>query len=197
MVPTQKNGFPFRRTELFSVQEANHVMLKNAFSTFITFVVWLIVEIFCRSPWWCCSIIFRSSVLVSTVYSSDSNVNDKERSGEPKKIEYNELQELSDEKSAQYTLTGLSNGLLIDEPTVSGRLHAIRRIGNGGNGYHTDRLKMAFRIVIPSRFHCLSDKKGKSFLWHLFTGDEKWIIPSAKSLELQYRNSTGEPSTSA
>lgn len=53
--------------------------------------------------------------------SGDFDIEDKERSGQPKKFEDEELTTLLDEDSCQ-TLRGLTTSLEVDESTVSRRL---------------------------------------------------------------------------
>lgn len=63
--------------------------------------------------------------------SGDYDVNDKQRSGQPKKFEDTELQALLDENSAQ-TLQELSAALNVTPMAVSKRLHAMGKIQKEG-----------------------------------------------------------------
>ena len=62
---------------------------------------------------------------------SDIDVQDKKRSGQPKKFDDEELQELLNENPAQ-TLKELSVALGVDKSTISRRLHALRKIQKEG-----------------------------------------------------------------
>lgn len=63
--------------------------------------------------------------------SGDFNVKDKERSGQPKKFEDEELQALLDENSAQ-SLKELSEALNVGQTTVYDRLHAMGKVPKDG-----------------------------------------------------------------
>lgn len=59
------------------------------------------------------------------------NLNDKERTGQPKKFEDFELQALLEENSAQ-TLKQLAESLNVGKSTISDRLHAMGKIHKEG-----------------------------------------------------------------
>ena len=59
--------------------------------------------------------------------NNDFNLQDKERSGAPKKIEDNEFEEILDEDGSQ-TLAELGKRLQVDESTVSKRLKVLEMI---------------------------------------------------------------------
>ena len=61
----------------------------------------------------------------------DIDVQDKKRSGQPKKFDDEELQELLNENPAQ-TLKELSVALGVDKSTISRRLHALGKIQKEG-----------------------------------------------------------------
>ena len=64
--------------------------------------------------------------------SGDFDIEDKERSGQPKKFEDEELTAVLDENSCQ-TLRELTTSLEVDESTVSKRLKAMGMIQKQGN----------------------------------------------------------------
>ncbi|KAG5312025.1 SETMR methyltransferase, partial [Pseudoatta argentina] len=84
--------------------------------------------------------------------NNDFELEDKERSGAPKKFQDKELEQLLDEDPSQ-TLSELGKILQVDESTVSKRLKGLGMIQKQG--------------------HWVPERKG--FLHRIVTGDEKWI----------------------
>lgn len=106
--------------------------------------------------------------------SGDFDVDDKERPGQPKKFEDDELEALLDKDSCQ-TQAELAESLEVDLATISRRLKALEMIQKQGN-WVPHELKPR---DVERRF-CMSEillerHKKKSFLHRIVTGDEKWI----------------------
>lgn len=107
--------------------------------------------------------------------SGDFDVKDKDRSGQPKKFEDEELQALLDEDSAQ-TQEQLAESLGVTRQAVSLRLHALGKIQKEGKWVPyelTERNKQQRKTtceILLERF------QRKSFLHRIVTGDEKWIF---------------------
>lgn len=106
--------------------------------------------------------------------SGDFTVEDKERPGQPKKFEDEELETLLDEDSCQ-TQEELAISLGVSQPAISKRLKALGFIQKVGN-WVPHELKPR---DVERRF-CMSEMlleryKKKSFLHRIVTGDEKWI----------------------
>lgn len=106
--------------------------------------------------------------------SGNFDVNDKERPGQPKKFEDNDLQALLDENSAQ-TLKELADELDVTEMAVSKRLHAMGKIQKEGKWIPHELSPTAMSNRLSIAVSLLSKQKKKSFLWRIVTGDEKWI----------------------
>lgn len=106
--------------------------------------------------------------------SGDCDVEDKERSGRPKKFEDTELQALLDEDAAQ-TLKQLSHALGVSISTVSDRLHAMGKIQKYGKWVPYELSPEAISNRLNISISLLERYKKKSFLWRIVTGDEKWI----------------------
>ena len=106
--------------------------------------------------------------------NGDYDVNDKERSGAPKKFEDKELETLLDEDPRQ-TLKELSQSLNVDESTVSKRLKVIGMIHQ--QDYWLPRVlkdrDIERRLVMCELL--LQRQNRKSFLHRIVTGGEKWI----------------------
>ncbi|KAG5319461.1 MOS1T transposase, partial [Pseudoatta argentina] len=92
--------------------------------------------------------------------NNDFELEDKERSGAPKKFEDKELEQLLDEDPSQ-TLSELGKILQADESTVSKRLKGLGMIQKQGHWVPYELL--------------LHRQKRKGFLHRIVTGDEKWI----------------------
>ena len=106
--------------------------------------------------------------------SGDFDVEDKERPGQPKKFEDEELEALLDEDPCQ-TQEELALSLGVTQATISRRLKAAGYIQKQGN-WVPHELKPR---DVERRF-CMSEMllqrhKKKSFLHRIVTGDEKWI----------------------
>ena len=70
--------------------------------------------------------------LVSTFKNNDIKLEDKERSGAPKKFEDKELEEILDEDRSE-TLAKLEKTLQVDESTVSKRFKVLGMIQKQGH----------------------------------------------------------------
>lgn len=106
--------------------------------------------------------------------SGDFELEDKERPGQPKKFEDEELKSLLDEDPCQ-TLQDLAELLRVDFSTVSKRLKAMGMIQKQGNWVPYE---LKPRDVERRFFTCeqlLERQKRKGFLHQIVTGDEKWI----------------------
>lgn len=128
--------------------------------------------------------------------SGDFDVEDKERSGRPKKFEDDELEALLDEDPCQ-TLEELASSLNVTQSAVSIRLKAMGMIQKQGN-WLPHELKP--RDVERRFFTCellLERQKRKGFLHRIVTGDEKWIhYDNPKSKKYRARRGESRPSTS-
>lgn len=106
--------------------------------------------------------------------NNDFDLEDKERSGAPKKFEDEKLEELLDQDRRQ-TLAELGKTLQVDESTVSKRLKALGMIQKQG---HWVPYELKPRDVERRFLTCellLQRQKRKGFLHRIVTGDEKWI----------------------
>lgn len=106
--------------------------------------------------------------------SGDFDLEDKERPGQPKKFEDEELETLLDQDSCQ-TQEQLAESLNVTQQTISYRLKALGFIQKFG---HWVPYELRPRDV--ERRFCMSEMllerfKKKSFLHRIVTGDEKWI----------------------
>ncbi|KAG5319593.1 MOS1T transposase, partial [Pseudoatta argentina] len=99
--------------------------------------------------------------------NNDFELEDKERSGAPKKFQDKELEQLLDEDSSQ-TLSELGKMLQVDESTVSKRLKGLGMIQKQGHWVPYE--------LKPRTTASTAEKKRFSFLHRIVTGDEKWII---------------------
>jgi len=106
--------------------------------------------------------------------SGDFDTEDKERPGQPKKFEDEELEALLDEDPCQ-TLQELSESLGVDLSTVGKRLKAMGMIQKQGNWvpYQLKPRDVERRFCMCEQL--LQRHKRKSFLHRIITGDEKWI----------------------
>ena len=106
--------------------------------------------------------------------NNDFNLEDKERSGAPKKFEHKELEEILDEDRFQ-TLAELGKTLQVDESTVSKHLKvfASEMIQKQGHRVPYELKPRDFeRRFIPCEL-LLQRQKRKGFLHRIVTGDEK------------------------
>lgn len=107
--------------------------------------------------------------------SGDFDVNDKERPGQPKRFENDELQSLLDQNSAQ-TEKELAEALGVGQATVSRRLHAMGKILKAGKWLPHELTECAIANRYNIAVCLLARQRRKSFLWRIVTGDEKWIF---------------------
>jgi len=126
--------------------------------------------------------------------NGDFSVEDKERSGQPKKFEDEELETLLDQDSCQ-TQGELAKTLKVTQQAISKRLKVAGYIQKQGN-YVPYELKPR---DIERRF-CMSEMlleryKKKSFLHRIITGDEKWIHYDNPKRKKSYVK-PGQPGTS-
>jgi histone-lysine N-methyltransferase SETMAR len=126
--------------------------------------------------------------------NNDFDLKDKQRPGQPKKFQDEELEALLDEDSCQ-TLEELAGALNVDESTVSKRLKAMGMIQKEGNWlpHELTERDIAKRLTICELL--LDRQRRKSFLHRIITGDEKWVYyenPKRKKSWVK----PGEPSTS-
>ena len=106
--------------------------------------------------------------------SGNFKLEDKERPGQPKKFEDEELESLLDEDPCQ-TLQDLVESLGVNFSTVSKRLKVMGMIQKQGNWVPYE---LKPRDVERRFFTCeqlLERQKRKGFLDRIVTGDEKWI----------------------
>lgn len=106
--------------------------------------------------------------------SGDFDTDDKERSGQPKKFEDEELEALLDEDPCQ-TLQELSKSLGVDLSTVGRRLKAMGMISKQGNWVPYDLKPRDLERRLMTCEQLLARQKRKGFLHRIVTGDEKWI----------------------
>jgi len=106
--------------------------------------------------------------MVSAIKSGDYDVNDKQRSGQPKKFEDTELQALLNENSAQ-TLQELSAVLNVTLMAVSKRLHAMGKIQKKGQWVPHELTENAIANRLNISISLLARQKKKSFLWRIVT----------------------------
>ncbi|KAG5321222.1 MOS1T transposase, partial [Pseudoatta argentina] len=98
--------------------------------------------------------------------NNDFQLEDKERSGAPKKFQDKELEQLLDEDPSQ-TLSELGKILQVDESTVSKRLKGLGMIQKQGHWVPYE---------LKPRTTASTAEKKRFFASHrIVTGDEKWI----------------------
>ena len=106
--------------------------------------------------------------------SGDFGLEDEERSGQPKKFEYEELEGLLDEDCCQ-TQEELAESLEVTQAAISKRLKAAGYIQKQGNWVPHElkprdvERRFCMSEILPERH------KKKSFLHRIVTGDEEWI----------------------
>ena len=122
--------------------------------------------------------------------SGDFDVEDKERPGQPKKFEDEELQALLDENSCQ-TQQELALELGVAQSTISERLHAMGKIGKWVP-HQLDENQLNARITACTKH--LAEHKKHSFLSRIVTGDEKWVYYDNPKRKADYVD-PGQPST--
>lgn len=106
--------------------------------------------------------------------NGDFEVRDKERSGQPKKFQDDELATLLDEDPTQ-TLGKLATTLNVDRSTVGKRLHTMGFIQKQGVWVPHELTERAIATRLTMCDLLLQRQKRKSFLHRIVTGDEKWI----------------------
>nr|KAF6369023.1 hypothetical protein mMyoMyo1_010429 [Myotis myotis] len=102
------------------------------------------------------------------------DVKDKERPGQPKKFENQQLQALLDEDGCQ-TQKQLAERLNVAQQTISDHLQAMGKILKEGKWvpHQQNERQMENRKVISKML--LQQHERKSFLHQIVTGNEKWI----------------------
>lgn len=126
--------------------------------------------------------------------AGDFDLDDKERPGQPKKFQDNELEALLNEDASQ-TLHELSTSLGVDLSTVGKRLKNLGIIQKEG---HWVPHELKPRDIERRLFTCellLQRQKRKGFLHRIVTGDEKWIHYDNPKRRKSWVK-PGEPSTS-
>lgn len=127
--------------------------------------------------------------------SGNFEIKDKERPGQPKKFEDEELKEVLDEDPCQ-TLKSIAETLNVDESTVSKRLKLMGIIQKQGRiwlPYELNPRNIERRFTVCEML--LQRHRRKSFLHRIVTGTEKWLRcdnPKRKKLS----HSLSSPSTS-
>lgn len=106
--------------------------------------------------------------------SGDFGIFDKERPGQPKKFEDEELAVLLNEDATQ-TLKALANALHVDKSTVSKRLQALGMIQKVGKWLPSELTERSVGVRLTICDLLLQRNQRKSFLHRVITGDEKWI----------------------
>lgn len=126
--------------------------------------------------------------------SGDFSVEDKERSGQPKKFEDEELETLLDQDSCQ-TQEELAKTLEVTQQAISKRLKAAGYIQKQGNWipYELKPRDIGRRFCMSEML--LERYKKKSFLHRIITGDEKWIHYDNPKRKKSYVK-PGQPGTS-
>mgnify|MGYP003334104996 CR=1 FL=1 len=106
--------------------------------------------------------------------SGDFDTSDKERPGQPKIFEDEELKSLLDQDACQ-TQDELAKSLNVDRTTISKRLKALGMIQKQGNWvpYELKARDVERRFFVCEQL--LQRQKRKGFLHRIVTGDEKWI----------------------
>ena len=124
----------------------------------------------------------------------DFDLKDKERPGQPKKVQDAELQALLDEDDTQ-TQTQMAERLNVVQQTISGRLHAMGKIQKAGKWvpHHLSDRQMEKRKTVCEVL--LSRLERKSFLHRIVTRDEKWIFFENPKRKKSWVD-PGQPSTS-
>ena len=107
--------------------------------------------------------------------SGDCDVHDKQRTGQSKKFEDEQLQALLEENPAQ-TLKELSQQLKVDKSTIFRRLQAMGKIQKEGKWQPHELTENAIANRLNISISLLAKHNKKSFLWRIVTGDEKWIF---------------------
>ena len=124
----------------------------------------------------------------------DYDIEDKERSGQPKKFEDEELEALLHEDSCQ-TQDELARSLGVTQQAISNRIKALGFIQKQGNWvpYELKLRDVERRFCMCEQL--LQRQKRKGFLHRIVTGDEKWIHYDNPKRKKSYVK-PGQPSTS-
>jgi len=126
----------------------------------------------------------------------DFSVEDKPRSGQPKKFENKELEALLEEDQSQ-TQEELAESLRVIQQAVSIRLRAMGMIQKQGNWVPYE---LKSRDIERRFFACeqlIQRQQRKGFLHRIMTGDEKWIFyDSPKKKKYYAKPGQSLPSTS-
>ncbi|EGI64861.1 Mariner Mos1 transposase, partial [Acromyrmex echinatior] len=112
----------------------------------------------------------------------DFSVEDKPRSGQPKKFKDKELEALLEENQTQI-LKELSQQLKVDKSTILQRLQAMGKIQKEEKWQPHELTENAIANRLNISISLFAKHNKKSFLWRIVTGDEKWIFfnnPNAK-----------------
>lgn len=127
--------------------------------------------------------------------SGDFDIKDKERPGQLKKFEDEELETLLDEDSCQ-TLNELATSLNVDISTISRRLKTLGFVHKVGHWVpHELRERDVERRFCMSEMLLARNRK-KAFLHRMITGDEKWIhYDNPKRKSAYVRRGQAGPST--
>ena len=126
--------------------------------------------------------------------SGDFDISDKERSGQPKKFEDEELEELLDQDSCQ-TQSELAESLGVTQAAVSKRLNSLGFIQKLGSWLPHElkprdvERRFCMAEILLERF------KKKSFLHRIVTGDDKWLNYENPERKKSYVK-PGQPGTS-
>lgn len=103
------------------------------------------------------------------------DLQDKERPGQPKKVDDEELEQLLDENPCR-TQEELAEELGVTQPAISIRLHKLGRIQKAGRWVpHVLTPENKVRRC-DTAMSLLSRFKRKDFLHKIVTGDEKWVL---------------------
>ena len=126
--------------------------------------------------------------------SGDFDVSDKERSGQPKRFEDEDLESLLKEDSTQ-TEKELAKQLNVTQAAISKRLHAMKMIQKEGKWipHELNQANIESRLLIFNSL--LTRQRRWSFLHNIVTGDEKWIYYVNSKRKKSWVH-PGEPSTS-
>lgn len=129
-----------------------------------------------------CSILGEGTVSHSTCKfwfrrfkDGDFDVSDQPRSGAPRKLEGDDLEELLRENPAQ-TQEELAEQLGVDRSTVARRLHEMGKILKLGKWVPHELSENSIIRRLNTCVSLLSRQRKKDFLWKIVTGDEKWIL---------------------
>lgn len=126
--------------------------------------------------------------------TGDFDVCDKERSGQPKKFQDEELEALLKENSAQ-TEKELAKQLHVTQAAISKRLHAMKMILKEGKWipHQLTEANIENRLMVCTSL--MTRHRKWHFLHNIVTGDEKWIFYHNPKRKKSWVH-PGEPSTS-